>query len=173
MSLILEVSEAMKNSREFYLEDIYNSAKMSVVRNLVENFQSKMLEKINDDLHPDNLPVEGEIIQDIRAKSVQDSRKPFDETCFSQISFHSGLPFYYEVINNVIDLIEKKRKENDKISDEMGLNLVSSMLERLTDVDEIPEESLQTPNLFSDLEAMFKEYLNLYFSNIQGTVKCK
>lgn len=172
MSLILEVSEALKNGRNFYLEEIYNSAKMSVVRNLIENFQSRALDKIHEDLATENLPVERDLIQEMRQEAVETSRKQFDKDCFKNIKFHSGIPFYYELINNVTDLMDKKREENETISDEMGYSLVNTMLDRITDVNEIPEESLHSPSLFADLEAMFKEYLNLYFSNIQGTVKC-
>lgn len=171
MSIILEVSDSIKNNRTYYLEEIYNSAKMSVVRNLVENFQSRMLEKINEEL--EHLPVDAETLREIRLISIQDSRKPFDEDCFKDIKFHAALPFYYELINNVSDLIERKREENEKISNDTSYDLVNTMLERITEVDQIPEESLESPSLFSDLAAMFKEYLNIYSSTVQGTVKRK
>lgn len=172
MSLLLEMSDALKNSKDFYLAEIYKSAKMSIIRNLIETFQSSSISKLDNELEERKLPVENETINDLRTMILEDSRRQFDKDCFNKINFKAAMPFYTELVNSIEEFIAKKKQQNDEISDKDAYNLVESMIGQIADVDEMPDETIKNPGVFEDLESMIRDCLRIYFENVKGTQKC-
>lgn len=172
MSLLLEISDALKNDKDFFLAEIYRSAKMSIIRNLIETFQSNALSKLGNELEDKKLPVENETINDLKTMMIEDSRRQFDKDCFNNTNFKAVMPFYSELINSITDFIEKKKKQNNEISDKDAYNLVESMIGQIVDVDEMPNDTIANPGVFGDLESMIRDCLRIYFENVKGTQKC-
>ena len=146
---------------------------MSQARKIVENLQSQLIEKFSDHLGPENYPVDEDIFTDFKEELRDRIRIDIRKECFKDLKFFEGIGFVQNTQNSLEEFLESCKKENNEASKNMADAMVEAMLDQVTKIDDIPDESLAGDMVFENLENLFLDLLGSYYSNIHGPFKGK
>lgn len=173
LTLCLEIIDALQNESKYYLQGLYENALLSENRKMMENLQTKLFNNVEEFLSDDQLPVSCEDVKYTQDKVTQEMNQEFFQGINPLTMGKPAIEFYYELQTNVGDLLHRKQVQNDELSAQLCKNHLDSILQQITDVNEISSDDLRSPFLMANLEELFNSLITDYLNKTKGTSQCR
>ena len=119
------------------------------------------------------MPFEDTFFQDVMYDFQRNLKEELSCEEFKKLSFQAGFKYYEDVKHNIKVFVDEKKKKNTDCSEKLAKKLVNTILECIPEVDSITENKLRSPLIFDNLENVVMDLLQNYYTNIQGSMKCK
>lgn len=168
LTLCLEIIDALQSDSKYFMQSLYENALLSENRKMMENLQSKLYSNVEEMIGDDQLPVNCEDLKYTQEKIMQEMNQDFLEGINPLTMSKPALELYYELQNNVTDLLNRKQSQNDEMSAETCKNHLDSLLQQLTDVKELSADDLRSPFIMSNLEELFLSIITDYLNKTKG-----
>lgn len=172
LTLCLEMIDHLPKEKTFYLQQIYESALMSENRKMVENLQTRLVEMLEQNLDSEQLPVPCEDFTAVEAKLQDEMNSGFLSSINKATPVRGGLEFYFELQNNIREIIDGLKTQNNEAAKEEAKELMESLLQQIKDVETISKEDLRSPMLMDNLEETVVSLVSHFLETAQGNYKC-
>ena len=173
MTLCLEMIDHLPKEKPFYLQQIYESALMSENRKLVESLQMRLVEMLEQNLDSEQLPVPCEDFAAVETKLQDEMNSGFLSIINKATPIRGGLEFYFELQNNIREIIEGLKTQNNDAAKEEAKELMESVLQQIKDVETISKDDLRSPMLLENLEETVVSLVSHFLETAQGNYKCR
>lgn len=171
LTLCLEMIDHLPKEKHFYLQQIYESALMSENRKMVENLQTRLVEMLEQNLDSEQLPVPCEDFASVELKLQEEMNSGFVSSINKATLVKGGLEFYFELQNNMREIIDGLKAQNEEAAKQEAKELMENLLEQLKDVESIPKDDLRSPMLMENLEEKVVSLIGHYLETAQGNYK--
>jgi hypothetical protein len=172
LTLCLEMIDHLPKEKQFYLHQIYESALMSENRKMVENLQTRLVEMLEQNLDSEQLPVLSEDIAAVELKLQDEMNSGFLSSINKATPIKGGLEFYYELQNNIREIVDGLKSNNDEAARQEAKELMENLLQQIKDAETMSKEDLRSPMLMENLEETVVSLIGHYLETAQGNFKC-
>lgn len=168
MSLTMESKDAFENKKNFYYEELSESANMTVCRKIIEELETGLQEKLENYYSGDLMPLDNEKVEEIELEMSSLIKNEFRSRIPSSIKFESGLDNYISLNQILKEILAAKNRQNLAESEQYSESLVQEMLEQMTAIEDLSPEDLRSQALIKNLEEYFLSLFERFFSEIRG-----